>query len=159
MRMTVEYLAYLLKERYLEQLLEAWDISDTTTRIEKVLKILPSIHVIQRNHINIDIHPVYDIQRNYINIDILPVGRTFDELHPAKRMVSFNIGNVKNSIHIFLYRDRVRLLRRSEYDCLLDKELKYSDLVPDKSYSILLSPENEIFDISLSDLTAFGLEV
>lgn len=145
MRMTVEYLAYLLKERYLEQLLEAWDISDFNTRVEKVLEILPSIHVIQRNHVNIDIHLV---------------GRTFDETNPTKRMVSFDIGNVKSSIHIFLYRDRVRLLRFTEHDYLLDKELKYSDLITDnESYDLLSTAENEIIDISLSDLTAFGLEV
>lgn len=142
MRITVEYLAYLLKERYLEQLLEAWEIKDQRERNIKLRKVLPP-------------KAKFFLEENSSYPKII----IFDDSFVTK---SIRFDFLSNTIrtYICLEYDRCVISRNSDMDTILSRKIKYSDLITsNESYDLLSAEENEIINISLSDLISFGLEV
>ena len=140
--MTVEYLAFLLKERYLEGLIEAFNIKDQKRSRKKLFEVLPPISKC-----------FLEESDSYPRIVI------FDLFDGKSVRFDFLVNETMN--HISLYRSEVIFVRKTKHgNLLLHRELKYSDLfTSNESYDLLSTPENEIFDISLSDLASFGLEI
>lgn len=141
MRMTMEYLAFLLKERYLEKLIEAWDIEDQKRSNKKLFEVLPPI------------------AKSFLEeSDLYPKIIIFNLFDGESIRFDFLVNETINCIS--LYRSEVVLVKTTKHDNLLHKELKYSDLITsNESYDILSTPENEVFEISSAELIAFGLEL
>ena len=139
--MTMEYLAFLLKERYLEKLIEAWDIEDQKRSNKKLVEVLPSI------------------AKSFLEeSDLYPKIIIFNLFDGESVRFDFLVNETRNCIS--LYRSDVVLVRTTKDNIILHKELKYSDLITsNESYDILSTPENEVFEISSAELIAFGLEI
>lgn len=145
MRITLEYFAFLLKERYLKQL-DGLFLLPRKYRSVEIKKIFPN-----------ELMSYFSKERVKSRTPKIVV---FEHSGSNDVIVRFDFYYMGTNIHISFYRDYCRIVRNTKLELMIAKSVDFSNLMDSNdNYDLLATPQEEIFEISLKELKEFGLDI